>query len=138
MQLFDPNDPRTLRPWLLDHVCPFWTKRLLDPAGGFLESLDATGTPVASSRRQLLSQARLTYVFSHAYFLGGDPASGEAARHGIAFLMRAARAPDGGWFRAVSTDGATLDNTRDTYDQAFVLFALAWYFRATGDATAIQ
>ena len=45
--------------------------------------------------------------------------------------MRAARAPDGGWFRAVSVDGATLDNTRDAYDHAFVLFALAWYFRAT-------
>jgi mannose/cellobiose epimerase-like protein (N-acyl-D-glucosamine 2-epimerase family) len=52
--------------------------------------------------------------------------------------MRAARAPDGGWFRAVSIDGATLDNTRDAYDHAFVLFALAWYFRATGDVSAVQ
>ena len=78
-------------------------------------------------------QARLTYVFSHAYLLSGDPAFREAARHGLAFLMRAARAPDGGWFRAVSVDGATLDNTRDAYDHAFVLFALAWYYRATGD-----
>src|SRR5262249_1452319 len=54
------------------------------------------------------------------------------------FLVNTARAPDGGWFRAVSTEGATLDNTRDTYDHAFVLFALAWYFRATHDASAIQ
>jgi mannose/cellobiose epimerase-like protein (N-acyl-D-glucosamine 2-epimerase family) len=138
MQLFDPNDPRTLRPWLIGHLCPFWLARIKDPAGGFLEELDALGAPVASQRRNTLSQARLTYVFSHAYLLSGDPALGEAARHGIAFLMRAARAPDGGWFRAVSVDGATLDNTRDTYDQAFVLFALAWYHRATKDASAIQ
>ena len=138
MSLFDPNDPRTLRPWLIGHVCPFWLARIKDPAGGFLEELDALGAPVASQRRNTLSQARLTYVFSHAYLLSGDPALGEAARHGIAFLMRAARAPDGGWFRAVSVDGATLDNTRDTYDQAFVLFALAWYHRATKDASAIQ
>ena len=138
MQLFDPNDPRTLRPWLIGHLCPFWLARIKDPAGGFLEELDALGAPVASQRRNTLSQARLTYVFSHAYVLSGDPALGEAARHGIAFLMRAARAPDGGWFRAVSVDGATLDNTRDAYDQAFVLFALAWYHRATKDASAIQ
>ena len=138
MQLFDPNDPRTLRPWLVGHLCPFWLARIKDPAGGFLEELDALGAPVASTRRTTLSQARLTYVFSHAYLLSGDPALGEAARHGIAFLMRAARAPDGGWFRAVSVDGATLDNTRDAYDQAFVLFALAWYYRATKDASAIQ
>ena len=134
MILFDPNDPRTLRPWLLDHVCPFWLARIHDPAGGFFENLDALGAPVATPRRTTLVQARLTYVFSHAYLLSGDPAFGEAARHGLAFLMRAARAPDGGWFRAVSVDGATLDNTRDAYDHAFVLFALAWYYRATGDA----
>jgi mannose/cellobiose epimerase-like protein (N-acyl-D-glucosamine 2-epimerase family) len=138
MQLFDPNDPRTLRPWLTGHLCPFWLTRIKDPAGGFLEELDTLGAPVASQRRNTLSQARLTYVFSHAYLLSGDPALGEAAQHGVAFLMRAARAPDGGWFRAVSVDGATLDNTRDTYDQAFVLFALAWYHRATKDASAIQ
>src|SRR5262245_26540888 len=135
MQFFDSNDPRTLRPWLIGHVCPFFLARILDPAGGFFEVLDPIGAPVPSPRRNILSQARLTYVFSHAYFLSGDPALGDAARHGIAFMMRAARAPDGGWFRAVSVDGATLDNTRDTYDQAFVLFALAWYFRATGDAS---
>src|SRR4029077_18142748 len=66
------------------------------------------------------------------------PVFREAARHGLAFLMSAARAPDGGWFRAVSVDGATLDNTRDAYDHSFVLFALAWYCRAPGDPNVIQ
>lgn len=138
MSLYDPNDMRTLRPWLLAHVCPFWLKRISDPAGGFIEELDALGSPIGRARRTTLVQARLTYVFSHAYVLNGDPAFGEAARHGLAFLVNTARAPDGGWFRAVSTEGATLDNARDAYDHAFVLFALAWYFRATQDASAIQ
>src|SRR5581483_8906358 len=142
MPLFDPTDlttlRTTLRPWLLGHVCPFWLERVRDPAGGFLEELDSLGSPIARARRTTLVQARLTYVFSHAYVLGGDPAFGEAARHGVAFLMGAARAPDGGWFRAVSVEGATLDNTRDAYDHAFVLFALAWYYQATHDASAIQ
>jgi mannose/cellobiose epimerase-like protein (N-acyl-D-glucosamine 2-epimerase family) len=138
MHIFDPDKPATLRPWLIDHVCRFWLARIHDPAGGFLESLDGLGSPVAGPRRTTLVQARLTYVFSHAYLLSGDPVFREAARHGLAFLMRAARAPDGGWFRVVSTEGATLDNTRDTYDHAFVLFALAWYCRATGDRSVIQ
>ena len=133
IRIFDPDNPATLRPWLIDHVCRFWLARIHDPAGGFFENLDALGAPVAGQRRTTLVQARLTYVFSHAYLLSGDPTFREAARHGLAFLMRAARAPDGGWFRAVSVDGATLDNTRDAYDHAFVLFALAWYCRATGD-----
>jgi mannose/cellobiose epimerase-like protein (N-acyl-D-glucosamine 2-epimerase family) len=138
LQIFDPDNPATLRPWLIDHVCRFWLARIHDPAGGFFENLDALGAPVAGQRRTTLAQARLTYVFSHAYLLSGDPAFREAARHGLAFLMRAARAPDGGWFRAVSVEGATLDNTRDAYDHAFVLFALAWYCRATGDRSVIQ
>jgi mannose/cellobiose epimerase-like protein (N-acyl-D-glucosamine 2-epimerase family) len=136
--LFNPDDPATLRPWLIDHVCGYWLARVHDPAGGFFENLDSIGAPLSNQRRSTLVQARLTYVFSHAYLLSHDPAYREAARHGLAFLMRAARAPDGGWFRAVSVDGATLDNTRDAYDHAFVLFALAWYFLATGDASAIQ
>jgi mannose/cellobiose epimerase-like protein (N-acyl-D-glucosamine 2-epimerase family) len=137
MQMFDPNDPATLRPWLIE-LCRTWLARLHDPAGGFFESLDSLGAAVANQRRATLVQARLTYVFSHAYLLSGDPAFREAARHGLAFLMRAARAPDGGWFRTVSIEGATLDNARDAYDHAFVLFALAWYCRATGDRTVIQ
>jgi mannose/cellobiose epimerase-like protein (N-acyl-D-glucosamine 2-epimerase family) len=138
MPLYDPKDLRTLRPWLLEHVCPFWLQRITDPAGGFAEEIDALGSPIGRSRRTTLVQARLTYVFSHAYVLNGDPAFGTAARHGFSFLVSTARAPDGGWFRAVSTEGATLDNARDAYDHAFVLFALAWYFRATHDASAIQ
>jgi mannose/cellobiose epimerase-like protein (N-acyl-D-glucosamine 2-epimerase family) len=49
-----------------EHVCPFWLARIRDPAGDFLEVLDALGTPVVSPRRNTLSQARLTYVFSDA------------------------------------------------------------------------
>ncbi len=138
MSVFDPHNLRTLRPWLLEHVCPFWLQRITDPAGGFAEEIDSLGSPIGRSRRTTLVQARLTYVFSHAYVLNGDPAFGKAARHGFSFLVSTARAPDGGWFRAVSTEGATLDNARDAYDHAFVLFALAWYFRATHDASAIQ
>ena len=138
MPMFDSENLATLRPWLIDHVCRFWLERMHDPAGGFFENIDALGAPVSNQRRNTLVQARLTYVFSHAYLLSRDPTFREAARHGLAFLMRAARAPDGGWFRAVSVDGATLDNTRDAYDHAFVLFALAWYSRATGDRGVIQ
>ena len=138
MPLFDPDDLRTLRPWLIGHVCPFWLERLHDPAGGFFEALDADGKPVREPRRTSLVQARLIYVFSHAYALSGDDTFRRAAEHGLAFLNRALRADDGGFLRAAAVDGTVIDETRDAYDQAFVLFALAWFHRATRDASAIQ
>lgn len=135
---YDPEDLRgTLRPWLLDHVMPFWLSRI-EHRDGFLEALDSEGRPVRSERRHVLVQARLTYVFSHAALLGPEPRYAEAAAHGYAFLTRACRAPDGGWYRAVTSAGAPADATRDFYDQAFVLFALAWYARASGERAPLD
>jgi len=138
MSLFDPNDLRTLRPWLIGHVCPYWLARVHDPAGGFFETLGADGLAVHEPRRTTLVQARLTYVFGHAYVLSADDTFRRAAEHGLAFLVRALRGDDGGFLRAAAVDGSVLDETRDAYDQAFVLFALAWAYRATGDAGTIQ
>jgi mannose/cellobiose epimerase-like protein (N-acyl-D-glucosamine 2-epimerase family) len=138
MPLFDPDDLRTLRPWLIGHVCPYWLARIHDPAGGFFEALDADGAAVRDPRRTSLVQARIVYVFSHAHLLSGDDTFRRAAEHGLAFLLRALRADDGGFLRAAAVDGAVLDETRDAYDQAFVLLALAWLYRATRDPGTIQ
>ena len=75
---FDLDDPRTLRPWLIEHVYPFWLARIRDPAGDVLEVLDA---PVVSPRRNTLSQARLTYVFSHAAIRCSAKPPVTASRH---------------------------------------------------------
>jgi mannose/cellobiose epimerase-like protein (N-acyl-D-glucosamine 2-epimerase family) len=135
---FDPDNPAMLRPWLTGRLCAFWLERIHDPAGGFFEALDADGAAIREPRRTTLVQARLTYVFAHAYLLGGDERFRHAAEHGLTFLLRALRGEDGGFRRAAGVDGAPLDETRDFYDHAFVLFALAWVYRATGDASAIQ
>jgi mannose/cellobiose epimerase-like protein (N-acyl-D-glucosamine 2-epimerase family) len=135
---FDPDDLTTLRPWLIGHVGPYWLARTHDPAGGFHEALDASGAPVQDRRRTTLVQARLTYVWSHAYLLSGRDDFRHAAEHGLACLLGTLRGDDGGFLRAASVDGSPLDPNRDAYDHAFVLFALAWFFRATGDASAIQ
>jgi mannose-6-phosphate isomerase len=136
MNIFDPADLATLRPWLLQHVVPFWLSRIRSTSG-FEELLDAAGAPVRSNRRHVLVQARLTYVFSHAALMGGGTDARQAAEHGYATLTRAFLAPDGGWYRHVTTDGAVTDPARNFYDLAFVMFALAWYARLSGEAEAL-
>jgi N-acylglucosamine 2-epimerase/mannose-6-phosphate isomerase len=56
---------------------------------------------------------------------------------GVDYLLdRAWQGPDKGFARQLTREGAVLDPVADLYDHAFVLFALAWRFKATGDAKA--
>ena len=127
----------TLRPWLLDHLTSFWRKHAVDPGGGFFDGLDGANQPIPGVRTTLV-QARLTYVFSHAAILG-DTASLAVAKHGFGFLTRACRNPKtGGWYRSVNPDGSVADPAMDAYDHAFVIFSMAWYFRASADPVAVE
>ena len=130
-------DAASLRRWLLDEVCPFWSERIVDPAGGYFEGLNADGRPVRDMLRTVLVQARLTYVFSHAFCLGRAPQMRAAADHGFKQLQQWSLSHGSGWAKSQSTDGTTGNSSRDTYDQAFVIFACAWHFRATGKPEAI-
>jgi mannose/cellobiose epimerase-like protein (N-acyl-D-glucosamine 2-epimerase family) len=124
--------------WLLDCICPFWADAVVDPQGGFREELDADGRALPGTERSVLNQARLTYVFSHASLLRQDPRFIEAANHGFRFLQQARAADGGGWYRVTTTDGHVVNALRDAYDHSFVILAMAWHFRATGNALALQ
>lgn len=134
------HDPVTaLDQWLFDHICPFWMDAIVAESGGFYEGLDAEGKTVRGNARSVLTQARLTYVFSHAYCLRPDPRLRTSAEHGFTFLCRAMdiAGNGGGWHRMIAVDGSVIDDTRDAYDHAFVIFAAAWHYRATGNSEAL-
>lgn len=140
MQDMELPGVQALRSWLLQHVCPFWFDRVLEPTGGFHEALDGQSRVVRSDERSILNQARLTYVASHAYLLGGDEGMLRIAGHGFAFIQKACQeqGPQSGWPRRLKVDGSVLDGARDAYDHAFIIFALAFYYRATGSREALE
>jgi len=126
--------PADLGSWLTGELLPGWADRAVRPGDpGFLEYLTPDGAPDPRPRRTSLVTARLVYVFSHAHVL--DPAGPglAAARHGYEFLTRRCADADGRFRHAVTGDGTAIDDRTDLYDLAFVLFACAWYARATGE-----
>ena len=126
-----------LRTWLFEQALPFWSTVGRDrPGFGFVEHLDLAARPADVPYKRVRVQARQIFVFSCAHGLGW-PGALEAAADGYEFLIRHARRADGGWVRLLGRDGGVLDPTADLYDLAFVVFALAWYGRATGSAEAI-
>ena len=133
--------PRLLR-WWTDTVLPFWAETGVDHRhGGFVERLDAGGRPDATAgRKRLLVQARQVAVFSQAAMLCGAPWAQQTAASGIDHLCRhywEAAPGRTGWVHSLTTDGAPADRSKTSYDLAFVLFALAWWYRASGDDTAL-
>lgn len=132
--------PAGLKQWLLEELCPFWSARIVDPAGGFFEGLDAQGQALPWTDRTLLNQARSTFTFSLATWLGGDARLRAAADHGFAFLKQLATADEQGkaWPRGMDAQGGVLNPSLDAYESSFVILAMAWYHRATGSAEALQ
>jgi mannose/cellobiose epimerase-like protein (N-acyl-D-glucosamine 2-epimerase family) len=127
------------RAWMFGHALPFWGSAGHDgPGRGAREHLRLDGTPAGVGFKRMRVQARQVYAFSHAALLGWQDGE-RLARDGYGFITRCGRRPDGGWVRRLSADGsAVLDGAADLYDQAFVLFALAWYARLTRDAEPLQ
>lgn len=130
-----------VRLWLTGAALPLWARQGVDQKyGGFVERLTLDAQPDLAAEKRVRVQARQIYVFSHAAILGLHPEAPRLAAEGYRFL-RAYAMPDGqdaGVVHALYRDGRIADARRDTYDHAFVLFALSWYVRAGGDAEALS
>lgn len=119
--------------WLFDTAMPLWLEHGVDwTHGGFYESLSLNHLEPATDFKRLRVLTRQIYVFSQGA-LNGVPRAHSAMNHGLAFLLKQARHPDGGFAGRQDREGNITDPTRDLYDLAFVLFALAHAFKATGD-----
>ena len=127
------------RAWLFDDALPFWAEVGVDRTrGGFHEALDLSGRPLPGGFRRLRVACRQIYAFSHGALLGWAPGL-PLARAGFAWLVEKGwQGADRGWARRLTPEGEVCDGTPDLYDHAFVLFALAWLYRAGGDPEALD
>ncbi|HEY4344151.1 MAG TPA: AGE family epimerase/isomerase [Parvibaculum sp.] len=125
--------------WTFDDALPLWAGAGQDrPGHGFMERLTFEGTPIDVPFKRLRVQARQIYVFSHATLLGWRGPALEAARNGFDFVLHHGWLPEGGWALKLGPEGGIVDPTLALYEQAFMLFALGWYARATNDELAID
>jgi mannose/cellobiose epimerase-like protein (N-acyl-D-glucosamine 2-epimerase family) len=137
-------DAKQIRDWLAHEALPLWSSAGLDlQAGGFVEKLSLDGRPLLEADKRMRVQARQVYVYSHAHLLdwtppADGPSALEAAYHGFDFLTRQYWHEDGGFVFSVSRNGTHADTRRESYEQAFAIFAFAWHFRATGDEAAVE
>lgn len=139
MKMLQASLTTRVHDWVFSSALPFWAQHGMDPKhGGPVEAFSMDGAPSDPGFKRTRVVARQLYVFSHAQILGFSPAAVLADELYQYLVERCWLGADQGWARRLTSNGKLLDPTPDLYDFAFVLFALAWRYKATADAGAIE
>jgi len=121
------------------NIFDFYIKCLDQTNGGYLEAMQ-TNTFIATGEKFLTLQARQLWFFSTIVNEGHDTnAAMQAARHGYVFLtQRFHDAKNGGFYSKVNDQGSPTDPRKHAYLNAFAIYGLSAYYRASKDRTALQ
>lgn len=123
--------------WMRTQALPLWSTTGISPEGGSVERLTLAGARDRAGFKRLRVQARQIYVFSHAHLMG-MPSMLAPARAAYDFMVAHGRSPEGGWVYHLGDAGGVVDGKRDLYCQAFVVLALAWWHRASGEEEPLR
>jgi N-acylglucosamine 2-epimerase len=123
---------------LLEDVIPFWMKHAIDPKGGINTCIGDDGT-LLSRDRWNWSQWRAVWVFGHLYNQIEERSEWLEAAHGILrFITAHGPLADGHWPLLLDGDGAVQKGYESLYVDGFAIYALAEYYKASGDELALQ
>ncbi len=117
--------------WLAQDALPLWRAQGIDHETGlFRESLDAKGRDAKEGWIRARVQPRQLYLFSQAQKAGFDVPQ-PMLESGFQALQTYHKHKDGGYITLLNRDGSVRDATRELYDQAFILLAMAGLYDAS-------
>jgi len=125
---------------LRGNILPFWLKHTRDrERGGFYGVIDQQMNVRKNAPRGALLTSRILWTFSAAYRAYHDPEYLEMARWAYRDLMDKFRDREfGGIYWSITADGKPDQTFKQIYGQAFGIYALAEYYRATGEQPALD
>ena len=118
---------------LTGRIIPFW-QNLTDPEfGGYYGLLDFDLKLDKKAVKGCILNSRILWFFSSAAMCLKDESLLKNAEHAYRFMLDHCVDQElGGVYWSVNYDGTVCDDTKHTYNQAFAIYALAAYARATG------
>lgn len=124
---------------LTEHIIPFWNKLRDDVNGGFTGFMDSDLSVDKNAEKGVILHSRILWFYSNAYLELKDEALLDNARHCYEFMTKYCVDKEyGGVYWSVNADGSVKDDVKHTYCQAFFIYALASYYRASGDKSALE
>jgi mannobiose 2-epimerase len=124
----------------LNLILRYWMNYTPDNRqGGFVGRVDEADEPHPDAPRGLVLNSRILWAFSAAYHHTGRPVYRPVADRAYEYLLRFFRDKKyGGAFWSIDATGRPLDTRKQIYGQAFLLYGLSEYYRATGERTALD
>lgn len=121
-------------------ILPYWAERTIDPVhGGFVGRIDGANEVVAQAPKGGILNARLVWTFAAALRVLDEapyrPLADRAYRH---LIERFWDARHGGVYWMLDYRGEPLDRRKHVYAQAFAIYGLSEYHRATGDPASLD
>jgi len=119
-------------------ILPFWSGLRDGARGGYVGQVDFDLTRRPEADKGCILNSRILWFFSEAYLLLKDDSMLGEAHHAYEMLKRMADHQNGGVYWSMHADGTVADSTKHTYNQAFAIYALAAYFRASKNPYALE
>ncbi len=125
---------------LINNILPFWDKHMPDGKyGGFHGRIDGHNNIIPGAPKGGILNARILWTFSAVYNSLGDSS----------MLNRASMAADyilnhffdnvnGGTWWSLTYKGKPHEKKKQIYSQAYFIYALSEYYRASGDETYLK
>jgi mannobiose 2-epimerase len=125
---------------LLSDILPFWLKHSIDQIyGGFVGQIANDLAIDPHAHKGLILNARILWTFSRAFAIYREDAYLQAAHRAADYIARHFwDAQFNGFFWMVDYLGRPVDTKKRIYGQAFVIYALVEYHRATRDTSALE
>lgn len=124
---------------LRENILPYWYQTMDRHQGGFFGLVRNDGSVDPRAPKGLVMHSRHLWGYSQAWLHRKNPADLVAARHAFAFLTTKLYDKEGkGFWWTVDARGNPGFENKVLYGQAFAIYGLSQYFRATGDQKALD
>ncbi len=123
---------------LTERILPFWENLKDDTYGGFYGLVKEDLTLKKDAMKGCILNSRILWTFSTAARVTGDKHYLAYAKQAFDFMEKFMDEERGGVIWSVTFDGKPIDTTKHTYCQAFAVYGLAAYYRATGEEAALE
>jgi len=124
---------------LTKNILQYWTSRMVDYMnGGFYGRIDYRDQVFPEVDKGGILNARILWTYSSAYRVLHDTSYLRLATRAKNYILKYFIDPQyGGAYRSLNYRGEPSDDKKQVYTEAFFIYALSEYSRATGDKTAL-